>query len=108
MKKVHCKGKRFFAPTLAAGIMLALVLTFTGCGSDDNNDNGGGSSSSGGGGGVFMNSNIVFVDGNAPTGTASIIQNVQFTASDANSGKLSVTSTQELSEMYLQIDGKPG
>jgi uncharacterized protein (TIGR02145 family) len=44
------KGKRFFAPTLAAVLAFALAFAFTGCGSNDNNNNddGGGSSSSGG------------------------------------------------------------
>jgi hypothetical protein len=62
------------------------------------------------GGGIFQNADIVFVSGNVPTGSTTIIKSVQFISNPAatGSGTLFVTSSQELSELYLQIEGKPG
>jgi len=61
--------------------------------------------------GVFLNSDLAFYgSGSPPSGNASVITGVQFngTAGSGGSGKLTVTSTQELSEVYLQIPGQSG
>ncbi|MDR0517805.1 MAG: fibrobacter succinogenes major paralogous domain-containing protein [Fibromonadaceae bacterium] len=80
MNKIHSKGKRFFAPTIAAGLMLAMAFTLNACdgggggGGDDtpsSSSSGNGSlssSSSGGGsllpkcGGIEYNSDEKFCD----------------------------------------------
>jgi uncharacterized protein (TIGR02145 family) len=38
MKEIHSKSKRFFAPTVAAGFLLALVFTFNACSNGDEHD----------------------------------------------------------------------
>jgi len=59
---------------------------------------------------VFKNSEIVFVNASIPTGTTAVINSVQYISDPSNrgSGTLIVSSSQELSELYLKIDGKPG
>ncbi|MDR2594821.1 MAG: hypothetical protein LBC87_08655 [Fibromonadaceae bacterium] len=67
----------------------------------------GGSSSSSG---IFKNSEIVFINADIPTGTANIINSVQYISNPSveGSGTLIVSSSRELSELYLKIDGKSG
>jgi len=62
------------------------------------------------GGGIFRNADIVFVNASIPIGATAIINSVQFVSNstDKSSGTLLVTSSQELSELYLKIDGKSG
>jgi len=61
-------------------------------------------------GSIFKNSEIVFVNANIPTGTATVINSVQFISDPSNkgSGTLIVSSTRELDELYLKVDGKSG
>jgi uncharacterized protein (TIGR02145 family) len=49
MNKIHSNGKRFFAPAIAAGLMLAMAFTLNACGGDGGGDEVPASSSSGSG-----------------------------------------------------------
>jgi len=62
------------------------------------------------GGNIFKNAEISFVNAEIPAGTTQVISGVQFIVdpSTGTSGSLFVTSSEELSEIYLQIDGLPG
>ncbi|MDR0517498.1 MAG: hypothetical protein LBH25_10695 [Fibromonadaceae bacterium] len=62
--KLNSKGKRFFAPAIAAGLMLAMALTLTSCtdpadgGGTSSNSNGGNSGGGGASCGKLMSQNL--------------------------------------------------
>jgi uncharacterized protein (TIGR02145 family) len=124
--------KHFLKPaTHFAMLLMALATSFTflACGEHSLSDifgdllgnssssydgSGGGASSGGGFSGLvnsLVNSGMNFTDSQTiPNGNESVITGVQFIAADENSpyGTVIFTSSEELAELYLQIDGENG
>jgi hypothetical protein len=98
---------------LAANLLLAVAFTLS-CSSDDGEMFygciKGACIISAGSSGALQNSDMAFVNSAIPTGKTAYIKDVQFNgnAIAGGSSSITVTSSEQLSELYLQVEGESG